>query len=669
VTARTLCLLRRLVGLALLIGLVAVATVSARAAEEIRAFDSLVVVQPDGALEVTERIMVRAEGRQIRRGIFRDFPTIRREPSGLVSKASFELLGATRDGKPEMTREESITGGRRVYLGNPDVYLQAGVYTYEIRYRTRRQLRHFADYDEVYWNATGNFWAFPILRASATIVLPDGARILRRAAYTGRFGESGSDARVVEESARGIRFVATRPLGTGEGLTVAVAFPKGLVPEPGALARQGRFLWDNIGLILLVLAVPGLGLYYLRAWRRYGVDPPKGVIIPLFEPPRGFSPAGVSYVFYRGLNARVRGVSRAFVAALMSLAVKGLITLKEEDDEITLTRRVVRGPGGRGFADKDYDSLPAGEKALISGFLDSRDEFVVGKQNQTTIRGTLARFHSAVNGEHGEKYFKYNLRWTILGIVLTVLVFVAFLATWSPTDGQIGVFAGAIPLALVGTVIVVAGLRRIFGDTPGGRHWLGPPLVLIGLAIAAPLIGGVIVAPMVMSFMGEPESGWLAPILIVGSVILLIGLNIMFGWLMFAPTPEGRKVMDEIEGFRLYLSVAEADRMNMAGRPDFSVELFEKYLPYAIALGVEKPWSRSLEEYLKKAQPGERTASYTPRFYSGRNWSSLGAAAASVAIASTLGSSFASAMPSQSSGSGGGGSSGGGGGGGGGGGW
>ena len=40
--------------------------------------------------------------------------------------------------------------------------------------------------------------------------------------------------------------------------------------------------------------------------------------------------------------------------------------------------------------------------------------------------------------------------------------------------------------------------------------------------------------------------------------------------------------MDGIEGFRLYLGVAEKDRMNFLTPPEQTPQLFEKYLPYAI---------------------------------------------------------------------------------------
>ena len=53
--------------------LVAMLAFPAHAQERILAYDSTVVVADDGSLDVTERITVRAEGSQIRRGIYRDF--------------------------------------------------------------------------------------------------------------------------------------------------------------------------------------------------------------------------------------------------------------------------------------------------------------------------------------------------------------------------------------------------------------------------------------------------------------------------------------------------------------------------------------------------------------------------------------------------------------------
>ena len=131
--------------------------------------------------------------------------------------------------------------------------------------------------------------------------------------------------------------------------------------------------------------------------------------------------------------------------------------------------------------------------------------------------------------------------------------------------------------------------------------------------------------------------------------------------------------MDEIEGLRIYLTLAEKDRMNMRGAPEMSPQHFETLLPYAVALGVEKPWSRTFETWLATAAAGAAAASYAPTWYSGDSATGFGDRIGG--FSSSMASTIASAIPapaasSSSSGfSSGGGFSGGGGGGGGGGGW
>jgi len=154
-------------------------------------------------------------------------------------------------------------------------------------------------------------------------------------------------------------------------------------------------------------------------------------------------------------------------------------------------------------------------------------------------------------------------------------------------------------------------------------------------------------------------------------LILAMMVNYLFFHLLKAPTGVGRKAMDEIEGFKRFLGATEKDRMNMLNPVEHTPQLFEKYLPYALALDVEQQWSEQFAEVLSSASVSPEQSGSGPVWYSGASWNSLAAAG----FTSSLGSSFSDAIsssstaPGSSSGSGGGGSSGGGGGGGGGGGW
>ncbi len=100
-------------------------------------------------------------------------------------------------------------------------------------------------------------------------------------------------------------------------------------------------------------------------------------------------------------------------------------------------------------------------------------------------------------------------------------------------------------------------------------------------------------------------------------------------------TPAGRKVMDEIEGFRQYLGVAEEDRLNYLHPPEKTPELFERYLPYAVALDVENRWAERFAGVLAAAAAAG--AATTAAWYSGnRDISSDPARALPIASAAHL---------------------------------
>ena len=155
------------------------------------------------------------------------------------------------------------------------------IYTYEITYRTGGQLYLEEGRDVLYWNVNGTEWSFPVDQVSATVTLPQGIEGNNLWGYTGRLGEKGEDYRG-ELTATGATIEATRPLGPGENLTVALDWSPGLLnPSVYEEARfvllrdAPRFFW---GALLLFVAL----VYYFCAWAGVGIDPKKGTIVPSY---------------------------------------------------------------------------------------------------------------------------------------------------------------------------------------------------------------------------------------------------------------------------------------------------------------------------------------------------------------------------------------------------
>ena len=299
----------------------------AAAVERILLFVSDVTVERNGDLLVTETIRVQAEGSEIRRGIFREFPTSYRRLDGSGVEVRFEVRSITRDGTPESWTTERMNNGVRVRIGSADRLLNTGPHEYVIRYRTTRQIGFFPNYDELYWNATGNGWAFPIDQVEARINLPERVPFVQTALYTGPQGGNGRDATIVEQQPGRIVFRTTRVLPPRNGLTVAAAWQKGIVEPPGPIQEATSWFADNLGVAIGLAGLPLVLAYYLFAWRRVGRDPPRGTIIPLFAPPAGMSAAAVRYVDYLSFD------DRCFTAAIIDLGVNGHLKITGGGDK------------------------------------------------------------------------------------------------------------------------------------------------------------------------------------------------------------------------------------------------------------------------------------------------------------------------------------------------
>lgn len=262
------------------------------AREAILSFNSDVKVEADASLTVTETIVVNAEGREIRRGIVREFPTTYKDELGHRYKVAFEVESVKRNGVPEPWFTKKRINGIELYIGEESKLLSPGRHSFEITYSTDRQIAYYEDFDELYWSVTGNGWRLPIDAVSYSLHLPGHANALRIAGYTGYYGSNGSSYEVLDDTSGLVRVASTRPFAREEGLSVAVSFPSGLVFKPAAMDRTLLFFRDNVGAFVGLIGLLVIFGFYLYNWDRRGRDPEGSAIIPRFKPPGGFFSGG-----------------------------------------------------------------------------------------------------------------------------------------------------------------------------------------------------------------------------------------------------------------------------------------------------------------------------------------------------------------------------------------
>ncbi len=493
---------------AILLFVLAFATTASARELKIEKFSAEIFIQQDASLEVNETIDVNFIGAW--HGLYRTIPVEYVTPQGFNYSLFVKLEGAT-DAAGQPLKVESSRQGK---------YLKWKIYvddatdvdrTIHLRYKVRNGLKFFEDHDELYWNVTGDEWDVPVYDASAQILLPAGATGVRTNVFTGSFGstahggEASNSGSIVEVS-------MDRPLSFHEGLTVAVAFDKGFVKEPGAGDLIGQFFASNWPIFLPILVF----FFMFWLWSTRGRDPRVGSVAVQYEPPDGLTPAEA------GTLVDEQAAMRDITATIVDLAVRGYIVIEEKEKS---------GIAGMLLHSKDYTfhlkkglrewpGLKAHELALLGGIFSNGALTDVDLSSlQNVFYKTLPTIKNNIFDElmqHG--YFQHR-----------------------PDYVRGGFITGAI----------VTGVLLFFlGTAMSQKMGMAPAPFFVAAIFSAGIIAG-------------------------------------FGWFMPARTANGAKALAGVLGFEDFLTHVESDHMNRVSQ---TPETFEKFLPFAMALGVEKKW-------------------------------------------------------------------------------
>ena len=375
-----------------------------------------------------------------------------------------------------------------------------------------------------------------------------------------------------------------------------------------------------------LLAVFG---YFLVGWILVGRDPKHGVIIPLFEPPEGFTPQEVRYLDGLGTCD-----NPTLSAAVMHLAVQRALTITESQGKVyTLTKA-------------DGSKLDEAGTRLLEALFQGGSSLILVQANHSTLAAARSVLAKDLAIQVGPYFARNTGVWTV-GLLATLIPLGISLLDARNKEGML------FMMVWLGIWSIGCGMLSMsaFKAWHSKNKLAAIPITLFSIPFFAGWFFGMW---MLMGF----ASPWVCGLYVAG-----IALCVVFHHLLKRPTPEGQKLRDQILGFKKYLSVAEADRLALENPPARTPQLFEKFLPYALALGVEQAWSEQFADVLAAASsdPGSGTSAM-PLILPFE-------AASSFTNSFSNAISSASTAPGSSSGSGGGGSSGGGGGGGGGGGW
>ena len=609
------------------------AAVLAGTEETFDRFTADVVINSDSSIEVTEEILVRVENIEIKRGIIRTFPVEYRDEKGRSKELGFNVIGISLDGKE--IPWSTVRAGRdvEVRIGDPNKIIDKGRHLFVLKYRVERHIGFFEDHDELYWNVTGKDFTFPVLETSCRVTLPGrdpGEGFNSIEWYVGRYGTKGDPARARLDKGT----VRTSDiLLPGEVLTVVYTWPKGLITPPPPPAR------DNVGAQGLIAGTT-LALiagWFWYSWRKWGRDPDKKAVIPLFYPPDNLSSACLRYV--RDMRLDQTG----FTAAIIGLAVKGALKVEEVEGKKTFFG-TDKGYYILSKSEFEPDDLRPEEDALMMQLFPGKiDRLKLTRDNSGVISGAMRSLARNLR-EADPNIFTRNTD----KMIPALAAYAAGAAATYPFSGEYPL--NTIMISVCGLLIIALGMRLGRTANTGGqtiRQFIGRifPSFVIAVVGSTALVGEEL-SPLAFAVFTAAA-----------------GLIAVMRPLMASRTQKGSDILVGTDGLRLYMETAEKERLEMFSPPEETPELFERLLPYALALGVAKTWGNKFEKILADA-------GYKPEWYVGPSPFLLLNGAGLNGFASNLSDSLGESMapksaPGTTSGMGGGGFAGGGGGGGG----
>ncbi|MFC1810401.1 DUF2207 domain-containing protein [Patescibacteria group bacterium] len=495
-------------------------TAIAQAGWNFPSIDQTIEIQENGKIRVTETIVADFT-QDSHRGIYREIPVHYTDEYGNPFNLRLKLLSITdENGNPhpiDKKGRDLFSDEYYIRIGDSDVWLQEEV-TYVITYEVERALNYFGEHDELYWNIF-SYWEVPVLKSTATVILPEEVDIkdLQAACFTGYYGGSESNCTAQIIDGKTIKYTGQQIFEPYDGFTIVAGFPKGLAAKPSILKKIWWLIIDNWSLLIPF----GVFLFLYLKWWFTGRDPrTRDTIYPRYKAPESLTAIEVGTIVDESLDMR------DITTVIIDWAVKGYIKIHEftskkgwfsdkKDYELELLKPY-----------KDAPDIKPVEKDILDGIFGTKDKVKISALKYKFYKKIPNIKKDTYKGLVKDGYFVHN-----------------------PENVRTTYYT-------IGGVLIGA--------------------VVFGGGLIAAFFGGIFLL----------------------SVIISGGLFFAFAKAMPRKTIKGAKAYYEILGLEEYIRTAEKDRIKFQEQEGL---LFEKLLPYAMALNLADKWADAFKDIYKNA--------------------------------------------------------------------
>lgn len=542
-----------------------------------------VVVSGDGTAVATEIFKVAVINKSNFGGIYVDTPQRFTDTTGEFHWRDFGLLGARRDGLDDHYFMENTLEGRSIYIGRKHCKrchsdLPLGIRTFEISYQLGRLVREEGAHQILILPAYMASIHGKSAAKTITLELPAGGTIrpLPQTVSAAYKVTTNADGEVVIQIAPG-RADRSPP-------DIEIEYPRHTFPAATSTTLVRWWLLDHI-LIVLGLSGPLITCCFaaIRLYAQYRPIAPAPIIDGKLA--NSISPALAAYVY---LDWERPAAKAGFMASVCGLAIQKKLRISSLRDDATVSgwsgnitggepkagrpKRKTLSKSSRLVFERLSEHLPAHSKRpIIDIFYGLGDEMEkVALEEYRDRRGEGTKGH-----------------------VLTAMLVLALGCYLAYLSGLV-MFSGALCLLFLLPFMLVSWIVHPERRPKSTGH-------LDEIKTAFSMIVGVPVFFIAASYYvssnmitGEQVPYLIAVLLAVVGFILVLAMLRM-------PTRSQRQIRVDLPVLRSYL-------LGEVEGPTMSIETYERYLPFAVALYVEQRWTEQFNHW----RENEKMPAYAP---------------------------------------------------------
>lgn len=554
-------------------------------ADVIKNYHVDVTVLEDGSIDVIETIEMDIDHQDVRLGIIRDIPIYYYFGNSIVD-THVRVLSVTINGEPENYWIEAKGRMTEIFTGavknHPDNYIPKGSNIYKIHWTSPNHIRGFMDYDELYFNAIGNSWEFPIEKASVTLHLPDSVKVIQSAGYYGYSG-SQSKAIVQEISPMTINFIASEPIGNRKGLTIATGFSKGVVQAielPFLERLQEKILsyFPNYVypvhivfsiIIIVMLTYVSCGLI---AYKRLKPKSERAFMVR-FSPPSFSLDKAIALIAIKESIKK----DRMKLSLLMDLVQKEIVIFHKNKKEFLINKDKQAEFDGK---------LTQGQGDFLYAIQEDDKKIVSYDQHNPLLTQAFSYLADSVQIYLNLFYYSVLPYFKIIGIaIFLICVFIFYdVMDWSI---YLSIFF------IDACIIALYWLTKLFFKGLSIRN------IIFRVALVPFIILLMIILPFEAIYYSLKSSisnnNIISYVLMFVLCLIFLFVLLLFGKIKKSIKKEYFDAQQQVLEFKHFLQYTKEDEYKI-----ISPDIFEEYLPYAIAFGVEESWLKRYQEVYPK---------------------------------------------------------------------